>query len=47
MLSKSTDKASGDAVISVVVKNGGKHRPELSEGDVALAPDFAEGEYSG
>lgn len=47
MLSKATDKATGEALVSVVVKDGAKHWPQLKKGDIVLAPDFGEGEYNG
>lgn len=47
MLSIKSDAASGDTTIGVVMKEGGTHWPQLTTGDVVLAPDFSEGEYSG
>lgn len=47
MLAKSTDTASGEALISVVIKEGAKHWPGLQKGDVVLAPEFTDGQYDG
>ncbi|MFG1359335.1 hypothetical protein [Xanthobacter pseudotagetidis] len=47
MLSIKSDAASGDTTIGVVMKEGGTHWPQLTKGDVVLAPDFSEGEYGG
>lgn len=47
MISKATDKATGEMLVSVVVKEGAKHWPQLKKGDIVLAPDFGEGEYNG
>lgn len=47
MLSIKSDAASGDTTIGVVMKEGATHWPQLTKGDVVLAPDFSEGEYGG
>jgi hypothetical protein len=47
MVSIKSDAASGDTTIGVVMKEGGTHWPQLTKGDVVLAPDFSEGEYGG
>lgn len=47
MLAKSTDAATGETLVSVVMKEGKQHWPALSKGDVVLAPDFMDDEYNG
>ena len=47
MLAKSTDTASGEALISVVIKEGAKHWPGLQKGDVVPAPEYSDGEHNG
>lgn len=47
MLATTTDKATGETLVSVVVKEGDKHWPALKKGDIVLATDFSEGEYNG
>jgi len=47
MLAKTSEKASGGTIVSVIVKDGANHWPDLAKGDVVLAPEFDNGEYSG
>lgn len=47
MLAKSTDAATGETLVSVVMKEGKQHWPALNKGDVVLAPDFMDDEYNG
>lgn len=47
MRSADGDKATGEAVLNVVIKQGAKHWPGLKAGDVVLAPEFVEGAYNG
>lgn len=47
MLAKTSEKAAGGAIVSVIVKDGAAHWPDLAKGDVVLAPEFRDGEYSG
>ena len=47
MLAKTSEKAAGGTIVSVIVKDGATHWPDLATGDVVLAPEFADGEYNG
>jgi len=47
MLATVTDKATGETLISVVIKEGAKHWPGFKKGDIVLATDFSDGEYNG
>lgn len=47
MRATTADTATGAELVSVVVKEGGKHWPALKKGDVVLATDFSDGAYNG